>query len=239
MNNGKNILVDGYKKMGWLDLIFSPNKESEEHKQTASRLELEQDFLNRVQYKDVDFFHLNGLECWAKVVKIYDADTIHCVFFINGKAFKFKVRLAMVDTAEKKSEDPAERAWAMKGIKRLEELIGGKLIFLRCHRWDKYGRLLGTLFHSEEDAAPESGAKSLNQKLIDEGLAYEYHGRRRDDFRDWAPWAAWLDYPDYRPSSKRKPVDQIGDEEVYDSVDSEADFQKEQNVGVKEKEVLA
>lgn len=207
--------------MGWLDLIFSPSQESKEQK---SRLDLEIDFLEKVKYENIDFFHLNGMECWAKVVKIYDADTVHCVFFINQKAYKFKIRLAEIDTAEKKSDDPAEKAWAYQGIKRLTDLVDGKIIYLKCHKWDKYGRLLGELYRDD------LSEKSFNRILIDEGFGYEYHGGHREEFRDWAPWAAWLDYPDWRPSGKKKPIDNIGDNEVFEPTDPTVDFQKDNHV---------
>lgn len=218
--------------MGWFtDLIFAPDTKDDV---MPDRRAIEKEFLDAVKYEDVDFFHLNGMQCLAKVVRVYDADTVHCIFFINGKAFKFKVRLARIDTAEKKSEDPAERAWAQKAIRRLEELIDGKLIWLKCHKWDKYGRLLGELYLSEESmigGAVDDGQKSINQTLLDEGLAYEYHGGSREEFRDWAPWVAWLDFPEFRPTWKSKPVDNIGDQAVLDDKPVEGvDFKKSDNL---------
>jgi endonuclease YncB( thermonuclease family) len=203
--------------MDWFTkLIFKPcvtNQVTGDNIVVEDRASLERNFLNKVSYDDVDLFHLNGYECIAKVVKVYDADTVHCIFFINGKAFKFKVRLARVDTAEKNSEDPAEHLWSTKAIQRIEQLIDGKLIWLKCHKWDKYGRLLGELFQYDPLTQVKNKI-SINQLLINEGLGYEYDGGERREFRDWAPWEAWLDYPNYRPSGKVKPVDNIRDSEV-------------------------
>lgn len=203
--------------MNWFTkLIFKPTGQDIIVEDRAS---IEREFLGKVGYDDVDLFHLNGLECVCKVVRVYDADTVHCVFFINGKAFKFKVRLARIDTAEKTALDPAEQLWSTKAISRLNELIDGKLMWLKCFKWDKYGRLLGELFPLIEiEGKNVKGKISINQMLLDENLAYSYDGGERREFRDWAPWEAWLDYPNFRPSWKVKPVDNIGDPEVHEGV---------------------
>tara|TARA_R100001163_G_scaffold64213_2_gene57927 strand:+ start:1059 stop:1826 length:768 start_codon:yes stop_codon:yes gene_type:complete len=222
------------KRMGWFtDLIFRPDDETlSQSNALKDKLTLEKEFLEKVTYDDVDVFHLNGLECWAKVVKVYDADTIHCVFFINSKAYKFKIRLSGIDSAEKKSDDIAERGWALKGISRLLDLIDGKLVYLKCHKWDKYGRLLADIYLDKETVV--NGGESFNQILVKEGLAYEYNGGSRRKFRDWAPWIAWLDYAEYRPSDKVKPVDNVGDQEVLDYKPIEGvDYKISENVANK------
>jgi len=218
--------------MDWFSkLIFKPCKVDggDANIVVEDRGTLENEFLQKVAYEDVDLFHLNGYECVAKVVKIYDADTVHCIFFINGKAFKFKVRLAKVDTAEKDSNDPAERLWALAAIQKLKELSDNKLLWLKCYKWDKYGRLLGELFSFDNTTSKRSNI-SINQKLINQGLGYEYDGGERQLFRDWAPWEAWLDYPDFRPSWKPQPVDKIGDPEVFETPIDGVDFQISSNI---------
>ena len=59
------------------------------------------------------------------------------------------------------------------------------LVTLQCHEFDKYGRLLGSLY--PDNSAPKStqtGGNSLsaNKILIDEGFAYEYHGQKNWTF---------------------------------------------------------
>lgn len=214
--------------MSWLEkiheLIFNPSDHTSETIQTQTeRIEIENEFLRKVEYRDVDFFHLTGYECWAKVVKIYDADTIHCVFFINGKAFKFKVRLSGIDTAERKSTDPAEREWSRRAIQRMYDLIGRDLVFLKCHRWDKYGRLLGEIYHDQQKI------KSYNQILLDEGYAYAYDGDKRIPFREWVKNEELLSL--YPSSDENETIiDNINDTEVFDPV-TDTDYQAENNAG--------
>ena len=61
--------------------------------------------LKEIEYKDVPFFSLNGYKTWAKCVKIYDGDTATFAFYYNKTYYKFRVRLAGIDTAEIKSKD--------------------------------------------------------------------------------------------------------------------------------------
>lgn len=198
-------------------LIFNPSDHtSETILANQDRISLENDFLRKIEYKDVDFFHLTGYECWAKVVKIYDADTMHCVFFINDKAFKFKIRLSGIDTAERKSNDPAEREWSKRAIQRVFDLIGKDLVFLKCHRWDKYGRLLAEIYPND------SKTKSFNQILLDENFAYAYDGEKRIPFREWVKNDELLSqYP--LSSITPNKIDNINDSEVFDPV-ADTDF---------------
>ena len=176
----------------------------------ADALEIRKDFLRKVTYTDVDFFHLNGYTGWGKVVKTYDGDTIHCVLFVNGKPLKFKFRLANIDTAEKRSKDPAEAAWAIKARDRLIELSEDGLIWVHCFRHDKYGRILADLYHE-----PNEGF-SFNDALVAEGLAYEYHGGTRSPFREWAPEKAWKKSKDGKIMVEIRPVDNIRDPAILE-----------------------
>ena len=45
-----------------------------------------------------------------------------------------------------------------------------QLVYLKCGEFDKYGRLLGTIYVNQNDE------KSVNEIMIQNGYAYEYHG---------------------------------------------------------------
>lgn len=138
-------------------------------------------YLKDVQYDDVAFFHLNGYEAYAKIVSQYDGDTACLVFFLNGKIVKFRCRLSNIDCAEKKSNDVYERECAIKAMERVNEMVGDSgIVYARFKKFDKYGRLLVELFTTKESEY------SINDTLVGEGLAYEYHGGKRVPFREWA-----------------------------------------------------
>jgi micrococcal nuclease len=187
------------------------------------RTHLENDYLKKLDYQDVDFYHLKGYECWAKVLRVVDGDTAYVAFFVHGKPFKYRVRLAGIDTAEKKSTDEAEKVWALKAENKFRDWVGNELVWLKCQKYDKYGRLLVEIYSDEG-----GHTFSLNESLKELGLAYTYKGRKRTPFREWAPEKAWkqVEEPEVAP----KPVDQIGDARVEEATEIEKDdFKAEAN----------
>ncbi len=120
-----------------------------------------------------------GYETWAVPVKVYDGDTIHFAFYMGDSIYRQCVRLNGIDTAEMHSDDPQEEEHAKKAKDRITQLMGNNLVYLKCTKLGKYGRLLADVYKTPNDE------KSLNQILIDEGLAYEYHGEGKKPFREW------------------------------------------------------
>jgi endonuclease YncB( thermonuclease family) len=47
------------------------------------------------------------------------------------------------------------------------------LVWLKCHKFDKYGRVLADIYRSSEHGV------SFSQILLAEGLAKEYHGGKK------------------------------------------------------------
>lgn len=137
------------------------------------------EFLRNCQYKTVDFWNLKGHETYCKCVKVYDGDTCTMVFFYQDKPYKFRVRLAEIDTPEIKSDNPLEKQQGLICKNRLFQLIGNDLCYIVCQGFDKYGRLLAKLYNDETKTF------YYNQMLLDEGLAYEYKGGKRKDFNEW------------------------------------------------------
>lgn len=145
-----------------------------------NKKDIQLEFLRNCKYDTVGFFSLNGWQGHAKVVKLYDGDTMTVVIFVNDKPFKFRIRLAGIDTAEKTSKNSKEVEWAEQAIQWAADFIDNDLIYIKCHRMDKYGRVLATVFKDERCAY------SLNNVLLGAGLAYEYNGGSRKPFEEWA-----------------------------------------------------
>ena len=128
----------------------------------------------------VALFSLAGETHVAKVVNIYDGDTCKIVIKMGGRLVKFTCRMNGYDCPEMKpSKDKKNRdkeiaaAKAAKG--KLIELVGGEeqLVFAKCGKFDKYGRLLVDMYVDN----PISGnVKSVNQMMMDEGHGYSYDG---------------------------------------------------------------
>ncbi len=136
-------------------------------------------YLRNVKYHDVNFFSLQGYKTWAKCVKIYDGDSATFVFFFNDNPYKFKIRLAEIDTPEIRSTNPNETVVALQARDRLKALIGDKLVYLECLEYDKYGRILAKIYNNGDFN------ECYNKILVDEGLAYQYDGGHKKEFTEW------------------------------------------------------
>ncbi|MBA42971.1 MAG: hypothetical protein CMF62_03050 [Magnetococcales bacterium] len=120
--------------------------------------------------EDAPYFSFNNQIKKAKVVKVYDGDTIHVIFKHNSSYYKFKIRLYGINTPElKPPKNDKNRDKIIKNGKkardRLTELILNKEIILECLDFDKYGRILGII---------KLNNININQLMLDENLAIKY-----------------------------------------------------------------
>lgn len=93
-------------------------------------------------------FSLNGRWFEGKCVKCYDADSVHIVIQWMGTYTRFKCRLYGIDTPELRSKHPLEKQVAKLARDYLRSLILDCIVFIKCHTFDKYGRLLVSIFSS-------------------------------------------------------------------------------------------
>lgn len=105
----------------------------------------------------------------AHITRVVDGDTAYAIVDLGfNTSVKINFRLAFINTPELLSTDKDERDRAKLARDRLVELIEGKDVYLKSYRKDKYGRWLGEFFLNENDTV------SVNQMLINEGLAVKY-----------------------------------------------------------------
>ena len=114
----------------------------------------------------------------TKIKKVLDGDTIDVVIDLGFDLAKTeRVRIAGVDTPEKRTRDLEEKALGLDATNwlkgKLEETIkGDEELIIRTELKGgvgKYGRLLGWLYVGESTI-------SLNELMIEEGYAWEYDG---------------------------------------------------------------
>jgi len=125
--------------------------------------------------EDVPWLSLEGqhLRCYVKAV--YDADTVTLVVPFDGKPYLKKCRLAGIDAPEIRTKDLEEKAAGYAARDWLRGEILGKKVWVDCGGWDKYGRLLGTIYRSRGEKI-----NSLNDELVRLGMACVY-GWKKDD----------------------------------------------------------
>jgi micrococcal nuclease len=117
-------------------------------------------------------FSLDGMTFQAKVVKVYDGDTIQAVFELFGKFYRWSCRISHVDTPELKTKDEEEKKRGYVTRDKLAELILGKIVTLNCGKFDKYGRLLVEIVTDEKIV--------IHEWLIQGGYAKAYEGGTKE-----------------------------------------------------------
>jgi len=114
----------------------------------------------------------------TKIVKVLDGDTIDVLIDLGFDLFKKeRVRIAGVDTPEKRTRDLEEKALGIDATnwlktKLTETIKGGEELTIRTELKGgvgKYGRLLGWLYIGDATI-------SLNELMIEEGYAWAYDG---------------------------------------------------------------
>jgi endonuclease YncB( thermonuclease family) len=153
---------------------------------------------------DVKEFSLDGQEHIAKVVYVYDGDTVHIVLNFNNIPTKFNCRLAGIDCPElhpiNVKDEKSREIEKNKAIKSRNYLItkvtdqssikenmtkkdikdlcakSRQLVRVKCFGFDKYGRLLIEIFEGN------GSSKSINQEMIDNLYAVPYDGGTKEEF---------------------------------------------------------
>jgi len=123
----------------------------------------------------------------VEINRVLDGDTIDVTIDLGFDLFKKeRVRVAGVDTAEKRTRDLEEKALGIDATNWLKEKLEGALagdddLVIRTELVGgvgKYGRLLGWLYLGD-------AAVSLNEAMIEEGYAWAYDGgTKQKDFEE-------------------------------------------------------
>jgi len=136
-------------------------------------------------------FSLKGLITDAKLLSNYDGDTGDIIFIYNQQLMRMKARFLGYDTCEIKPllKDPNRDEKKKKALEAKERLwhlctANNEIIKIKCHEFDKYGRLLITAFNSTtNDNKYDDFDLSINAKMIKEGHGYSYNGgTKNNDF---------------------------------------------------------
>ena len=114
----------------------------------------------------------------VEINRVLDGDTIDVTIDLGFDLYKKeRVRVAGVDTPEKRTRDLEEKALGIDATnwlkQKLEDTIDGEYeLTIRTELKGgvgKYGRLLGWLYVGDEEV-------SLNEDMIEEGYAWAYDG---------------------------------------------------------------
>ena len=122
-----------------------------------------------------------------EITKVLDGDTIDVLIDLGFDLYKKeRVRIAGVDTPEKRTRDLEEKALGIDATNWLKDKLDGAIsgaddLVIRTELVGgvgKYGRLLGWLYIGDAEL-------SLNEQMIDEGYAWSYDGgTKQKNFED-------------------------------------------------------
>ena len=132
------------------------------------------------------------ISCWnyrvKEILRVIDGDTIDFLIDLGfDLTIKQRVRIAGIDTPEKRTRDLEEKKLGIEATEWLEEQIADALINgcgltvrteLDKGATGKYGRLLGWIYVG-------NAGVSLNELMIAEGYAWPYDGgTKQKDFEE-------------------------------------------------------
>ena len=140
-------------------------------------------------YDKLDRFTFSGLTTKAKVVDVYDGDTITIVFYFHDLPIKDSFRMNGYDSPEikplKSIGDRDLHINAGKLVKKyLIDRLMGKLVWVKFCQEDKYGRLLGDIYTINPNCGDHINGdeEHINQTMISLGYGKEYHGGHKNLF---------------------------------------------------------
>ena len=123
----------------------------------------------------------------VEINRVVDGDTIDVTIDLGFDLFKKeRVRVAGVDTPEKRTRDLEEKELGIDATNWLKEKLEGAVagdddLIIRTELVGgvgKYGRLLGWLYIGTDEL-------SLNEEMIEEGYAWAYDGgTKQKDFEE-------------------------------------------------------
>ena len=123
----------------------------------------------------------------TEIKKVLDGDTIDVIIDLGFDLAKTeRVRIAGVDTPEKRTRNLEEKALGIDATEWLKDKLEGAIdgdddLVIRNELVGgvgKYGRLLGWLYIGDSDL-------SLNEQMITEGYAWAYDGgKKQKDFEE-------------------------------------------------------
>lgn len=127
--------------------------------------------LSQCTLQNTGWLSFRGQSIDAKVLDVYDGDTITVALPLNKTFYKVKCRLMGINTPEIRTKDPVEKKAGYEAKEWLCSAVLNELVVLKCGKWDKYGRLLCTVI--------KNSGEVINQSMISNGLAVKYTGKAK------------------------------------------------------------
>jgi endonuclease YncB( thermonuclease family) len=136
-------------------------------------------------------FTFCGLETYARLLDVYDGDSIIVAFVVHDTLWRFQIRLNGIDAHELKSNDRETKTLATITRNRLIQHLSGAnlhasvsrkeiqeyfqknktIVQIKCYQFDKYGRLLADVYNTSNS--------NVAELLLSENLVVLYNGGKK------------------------------------------------------------
>lgn len=133
--------------------------------------------LENLTLQNCEKFSFKNLEVYAKVLKVYDGDTITIGFFYHNKQIKVSCRLLGIDTPELRTKNQKEKEQAILARDYLKNKINDSIVKILFDDFDKYGRPLITIYKKKY-----LRTININELMVKKGYAYNYNGGKKEVF---------------------------------------------------------
>ena len=136
--------------------------------------------LSKCSTQNTEKFLLTGNSMFAKVIDVYDGDTITVAFKFQKIFWQHSCRIYGLDCAEIRTKNLEEKKVGLEAKNFLSNLILGKVVWLDVNKnKDKFGRLLATVKLNKEDT------KTIADIMIEKNFGYAYKGAKKEEFENW------------------------------------------------------
>lgn len=133
--------------------------------------------LDEITLDSLKPFDFAGITTFAKVLKVYDADTITVAFKFKDQIIRYNLRIDKIDSPELKSKNMEESSSAKLAQEYLSNLILNKIVQIKLKKFDKYGRILSDIF-----LVSNENEKNIANILVNGGYVRQYDGKKKKDW---------------------------------------------------------
>lgn len=121
--------------------------------------------------ENTEEFSMKGRRIKAKVIEVYDGDTVTLAFKFDSSFYRKRCRVKGVDCPEIRSKSEDEKNRAIQAKLFVRDLVLNKVVFaVFDSKEDKYGRLLADILVND---------MKLSEIIIEKGHGYSYDGGKK------------------------------------------------------------
>jgi endonuclease YncB( thermonuclease family) len=138
-------------------------------------------------FRDLKKATFDGFVTKAKVVSVYDGDTLTLVFYYNDRPIKDSFRMLGYDSPEIHPLNTiAHRDLHIEAAhvarNKLIEKVNNKIVWVKFTHEEKFGRIMGTIYADSEKLT--ENLPSINDLMISKGYGKAYTGGHKEEFTE-------------------------------------------------------